>query len=330
MKAVIATQRKYNIDSVYSDIREKLEKTYTLLPDLTTLDDLKTRDDVKYVDYIFSTWGMFVLTKEEIKKYLPNLKAVFYSAGTVQSFARPFIECGIKVYSAWKANGVPVSEVTFAQIILANKGFYRRRVTDYTLWNNDDKDLHYPGNYKTNVGLLGCGAIGKKVVSLLKTTDLNVFVFDPFLSDDEAKKMGITKCSLLDIFKTCHVISNHLANNEQTKNIINKECFDNMQDDAIFINTGRGSQVDKNAFLNAMKEHPNRLALIDVLDPFEPPKDGDEIFNYDNIIVSPHIAGSIGNECKRMADYMYNESVLLTKGEKTNYEVTLKMLETMA
>lgn len=77
------------------------------------------------VEYVFSTWGMPVFTEEEIKAVFPNLKYVFYGAGSVQQFARPFLNCGVKVCSAWAANGVPVAEYTVAQIILANKGFYQ-------------------------------------------------------------------------------------------------------------------------------------------------------------------------------------------------------------
>ncbi|MBR3780135.1 MAG: hypothetical protein IKK63_02910 [Clostridia bacterium] len=73
----------------------------------------------------FSTWGMPQLTKEEIANYMPKLKAVFYSAGTVQYFARPFLESGIKVFSAFAANAVPVAEYTFAQITLAAKGYFQ-------------------------------------------------------------------------------------------------------------------------------------------------------------------------------------------------------------
>ena len=76
-----------------------------------------TKDDVlsdpkkfKATEFIFSTWGMPAFTEEEIKSCLPSLKAVFYGAGTVQTFARPFLNCGVKVFSAWAANAVPVAE----------------------------------------------------------------------------------------------------------------------------------------------------------------------------------------------------------------------------
>ena len=83
---------------------------------LSKNDIIASPADFTDTECIFSTWGMPSFTSEEIKKYLPSLKAIFYGAGTVQHFARPFIESGIKVFSAWGANAVPVAEYTVAQI----------------------------------------------------------------------------------------------------------------------------------------------------------------------------------------------------------------------
>jgi phosphoglycerate dehydrogenase-like enzyme len=90
----------------------------------TKADIEKDPDAFAEVEIIFSTWGMPKFTEEEIGCYLPSLKCVFYGAGTVQSFARPFLARGVKVFSAWAANAVPVAQMTVAQIILANKGYY--------------------------------------------------------------------------------------------------------------------------------------------------------------------------------------------------------------
>ena len=74
--------------------------------------------------YAFSTWGMPVYSEEEIRKYLPSLKAVFYAAGAVKSFAAPFLNAGVRIFSARDANALPVIETAVSQILLANKGFY--------------------------------------------------------------------------------------------------------------------------------------------------------------------------------------------------------------
>ena len=68
---------------------------------------------------------MPALGKEQILAYFPSLKAVFYAAGSVQGFAREYLEAGVQVFSAWAANAVPVAEFTVAQILLAGKGYFQ-------------------------------------------------------------------------------------------------------------------------------------------------------------------------------------------------------------
>ena len=73
-------------------------------------------------EFIFSTWGMPSFSEEEIKSCFPRLRAIFYAAGTVQSFARPFLHCGVKVFSAWMANAVPVAEGVEQPVAVASSG----------------------------------------------------------------------------------------------------------------------------------------------------------------------------------------------------------------
>ena len=82
------------------------------------------RERLAKTEYLFSTWGMPVLDEATIREYLPALKAVFYAAGSVQEFARPYLNCGVKVFSAWAANAVPVAEFTVAEIVLSGKGYF--------------------------------------------------------------------------------------------------------------------------------------------------------------------------------------------------------------
>ena len=331
MKAVIMTERPQNIDAVYSeDLKNRLASELEMLSPCVSKDELISRGDLRDVEIVFSTWGILRLTKDEIKAYLPKLKAVFYAAGTVQYFARPFIESGVKVFSAWAANSVPVAEIAASEIILANKGFFQRRVRARSEWKTEDPEGLYHGNFRSKVGLLGAGMIGKGVIRNLAHTDLDIYVFDPFLPDEKAAELGVTKKSLDWIFENCRVISNHLANNEQTRGMINKTHFDKMQKGAVFVNTGRGAQVVEADMIAAMKADPTKAAILDVTDPVEPPEESSELYTLDNVYLTPHVAGSIGGECFRLAEYMYGEYRAFAAGEKTKYEVTAKMLETMA
>ena len=334
MKTVFLANDRTKVESVYS--AETMER----LTRLTDIDVTKIycKDDVianpelfREVEYIFTTWSMPGFEEDEIKKYLPSVKAVFYAAGSVQYFARQFIHCGAKVFSSWAANAVPVAEFTVAEILLANKGFYvsaqlqkegkRQEAMDYV--------LAHRGNYGCTVGIIGAGMIGALTIELLKAFKLKVLVFDPFLSDERAEKLGVEKCSLERIFSECSVISNHLANNAQTKGMLNGKLFSLMQDYATFLNTGRGAQVVEEDLIEALEKNPTLTAVLDVTEP-EPPLPDSKFYTLPNVILTPHAAGSQSDEFYRMSEYAVNEYEKLVSGQPTSYEVTLKMLETMA
>lgn len=313
---------------------KKLEEKLDFIPHFYTEKELKDgteHAELSKVEYVFSTWGMAKLTEAEIAALFPSLKAVFYAAGTVQYFARPFLERGVRVFSAWMANAVPVAEYTVAQIILANKGFFKSSVpcSRGNRAEASEKFSHYPGNYGAKIGIIGAGAIGKLVIQRLKTYSLEVFVFDPFLPDETAQMLGVKKVSLETLFSECDVVSNHLANNAQTKGMLDGRLFRSMRPYATFLNTGRGAQVVENDLIATLESRPDLTAILDVTDP-EPPEETSGFFRLDNCILTPHTAGSSGEEVKRMAEYMYEEFCRIENTETPLYEVTKKMLETMA
>ncbi|HBL40909.1 MAG TPA: hypothetical protein DDY98_04790 [Ruminococcaceae bacterium] len=299
--------------------------------DAAFIEQNKSTRRFQAVEYIFSTWGMVTLNADEVKRIFPALKAVFYAAGSVQHFAKPFMENGVRIFSAWGANAVPVAEVAVSEIILANKGFFQTLHNGQTdQWTQHDSGKPYPGNYNTSIGILGAGMIGTLVIQMLKNYKLNVFVFDPFLPEEKVRELGVTKLERIEeVFERCSVISNHLANNAQTENIINRSCFEKMGENAVFLNTGRGRQVNENDLIDALTQKPNRAAVLDVTYP-EPPESGSRLYSMSNVFLSPHLAGSIGNEIQRMGEYMLNEFLLFSQGQATRYEVSEKMLATMA
>ena len=335
MKSVFMGMEK-NIDYVYDEasfsrLHELCDLTHT--PIITRENFKEYKEELRDTEFAFSTWGMDHYTVEEIKEYFPSLRALFYAAGTVKDFAREFLEAGVKVFSAWGANAVPVAEYAVAQIILANKGFY----TAMHLCTQNPADrasAHaifkaHKGNYGARIGLLGLGMIGTMVAERLEDYELEVVAFDPFCSVERAASLGVTLVSLEELFSTCDVISNHLANKPETVGIINHELIFSMKEDVTFINTGRGAQVDEDSLAEFMAFHPFATAVLDVTDP-EPPLPSSPLFGKMNIYITPHIAGSSGDEVHRMAKYMCEECDKLIKGEPCRWEVTLEMLKTMA
>lgn len=318
----------------HGDCFAALQKEADLEPTLYTKDDvLKDPQAFSKVETIFTTWGMPAFTEEEIRNAFPSLKAVYYAAGSVRYFAAPFLSCGVRVHSAWAANAVPVAECTTAQILLANKGFFKscrlcskeRALRDEAKRYAEEKS----GNFDASVGIIGAGMIGKMVIRALKSYDLKVLAYDKFLSKEELAALGAEKVTLDALFSRCDTISNHIANLPETVGMLRYEHFSRMKKNATFINTGRGAQVVEEDLLRALIEEPDRTAILDVTDP-EPPFENSKLYNLPNVFLTPHIAGSSGNEVRRMGEYMLEEYRRGAQNERFLYEVTPKMLETMA
>ena len=337
MKAIFLCNDREKINYVFSDAEKKR---------LSSLVDIDTEKIYTYeslhnekhlfsdVEYIFSTWGIPCKQVPEnfVGEYLPNLKAVFYAAGSVKHFANYYYSHGVRIFSAYAANAIPVAEFTVAEIILANKGFFEA-ARSYNCCDSrhpaSAESNKHNGNYLANVGVIGAGAIGKHVIKLLSQYKLNILVYDKFLSEDDVMALGAKKADICEIFKTCDVISNHLANVPETVGIFKKEHFSSMKPHATFINTGRGAQVNERDMLDVLEERNDIMALLDVT-ANEPPTNDNRFYSLNNVILTPHIAGSRSRETERMAEYMIDEFERYLKGEKLLYEITPQMLDTMA
>lgn len=321
MKTIYLCEKEQNVRNVFA----------TGEPVYGKADLLADPDSFQDTEYFFSTWGIPGFTEEELSAYLPNLKAVFYGAGSVQHFARPFLNRGIRVFSAWAANAVPVAEYTVAQIVLANKGFYGSSRINKA---GDRKEARayfaaFPGNYGAKVGIIGAGMIGSMVIDRLREYDLEVLVSSINMTQEDAKALGVTLASMETIFAECSVISNHLADNPQTKGMLDGKLFEKMVPYATFLNTGRGAQVVEADLIRVLQARPDLTAVLDVTEP-EPPVAESPLYSLPNCVLTPHIAGSAGNEVRRMGEYMKAQYENLTQGRPCQYEVTLEMLKTMA
>ena len=179
------------------------------------------------------------------------------------------------------------------------------------------------------MGILGAGMIGSHVCQLLKSYDLDVLVYDPFASDEKLAGLNAKRATLEEIFSECQTISCHIANLPTTKGMLKYEHFSRMRENATFINTGRGAQIVEVDLIRALKEVPTRTALLDVTFP-EPPEADSPFWTMQNVFLTPHIAGSMGKEVARMGSYMAEDFTRVLNGDAPKWEVTLKMLETMA
>lgn len=331
-KAAIICDNAASVDYVFASGRkEALAQAVSLHPVILNSKNLEDEaPSLKDIEVLFSTWGMPALSPAQID-LLPSLKVVFYAAGSVKGFAEPFLDKGIAVVSAWRANAIPVAEFALAQILLSCKGYFlnSRMTTGPEFWKSGGPSRVGRGVFGEKVGLIGCGMIARHLIGLLKPFNLKVMVHDPYLSKEDAASLGVENVELSRLFSECYVISNHLPNLESLRGVLGKELFASMRENATFINTGRGAQVDEAALIEVLTVRSDITALLDVTCP-EPPVAASLFYKLPNVRLSSHIAGSMNDEVVRMADYVLEDFSNWDAGRPLKHAVTKAMLANMA
>ena len=271
-------------------------------------------------EVILTSWGAPRMD-EAFLNAAPGLRAVFHGAGSIRSFATPeFWRRGIIVTSAADANAVPVAEYTFATILLALKAFWQYAARTRTGQGWGDHTREIGGTYGSTVGLISCGTIARKVIARLADCDVHCIVYDPFLSDREAAALAVEPCSLRELFRRADVVSLHTPELPETKGLITGELLDSLKRGATFINTARGALVREVEMIEVLRRRPDLQAVLDVCDP-EPPAPDSPLLTLPNVVLTPHIAGSMGPECRRLGRCMVDEMHRYVTGEPLRWQI---------
>lgn len=309
-------------DDIYGPREKKeIQARLEIEEPLITRESYATTDRVWYgVETILSGWGMVAMDKVFLRRF-PDLELILYGAGTVQALVTPeFWDRNIRITSAYGANAVPVAEFTLSQILFSLKHGWRH-VRDIRLQKRLTKGHRPPGGYGSTVGLISLGMVGQLVAQKLQSFDLNVIAYDPFLNPDDAAKWNVTLCSLEEIFARADVVSCHSPWTKQTERMIRGRHFAMMKPHATFINTARGAVIAENEMIEMLHERPDLFALLDVTHP-EPPAEGSPLYTLENVVLTPHLAGSLGRECRRMGSYMIEELDRYLAGQPLRYGIT--------
>lgn len=271
-----------------------------LLPqDLSAPDAAKA---LRSAEVLLSCWGAPRLD-EQLLAAAPALKAVIHAAGTVKGLVTAACwERGITVSSAAWANALPVAEYTVAAVLLSNKRILDlhdayRRTRGALDWRERYAGI---GNYRRTVGIVGASRIGRRVIELLRPYDIDLLVHDPYLGDAEASELGVRRCELDELCAGSDVVSLHAPQLPGTERMIDGRRLALMRDGATLINTARGALVDTEALIAELRSGRLR-AVIDVTEPEVLPPDS-PLYDLPNVLLTPHIAGSFGNELRRMGD----------------------------
>jgi phosphoglycerate dehydrogenase-like enzyme len=222
-----------------------------------------------------------------------------------------------------------VAEYTLSQILFSLKNGWQitRKVRKQRTFHFNEFPM--PGAYKRTVGLISLSQVGRKTLELLEPFDLDIVAYDPFVDDEEAEKLGVKLVSLEELFKISDIVSLHTPLLPETEGMITGDLLQRMKPHATFINTARGAIVKEDELIEVFQDREDLTAILDVTNP-EPPVSESPLYDLDNIVVTPHIAGSAGTEVARMGKMVTDEAIRYIQNEPLHYQITKEDYQTMA
>lgn len=182
-----------------------------------------------------------------------------------------------------------VAEHTIALMLALNKNLklYNCDIEKRYLWKYDSPEAPTRIENQT-LGIFGFGKIGKKVASLAKGLGMSVIACDPYRTEEEAKKLGVSLVDADTIYEEATVIANHMNLQSSNQAFFTKNEFEKMKKKPIFLNLGRGLSVNEEDLAKALDDGRIRAAGLDVLYDESPKLEGHILANRDNVIITPH------------------------------------------
>jgi phosphoglycerate dehydrogenase-like enzyme len=273
------------------------------------------------VEILLTSWGAPRLD-DTFLAAARNLRAVFHAAGSIRAFTTSASwRRGIVVTCAANRNADPVAEYALGTILLGLRGFWRFASGTRQGLGWGDHTRWVAGGYRSTVGLVSCGLIARKVLARLASYDVKCLMYDPYLSEEEALALGVELCSLEEVFSRADVVSLHTPELPETLGLITGKLIGSMKPNATFINTARGPIVREAEMIETLWRRPDLQAVLDVCDP-EPPAADSPLLTLPNVVLTPHIAGSMGPECRRLGRGMVDELRRYLAGEPLLWQVS--------
>lgn len=293
--------------------------------------DATHQQELHNLEVLITSWGAPAINASALAM-MPRLKLIAHLAGSVKGFVDSQAWArGILVTNAVAANAVPVAEYSLAAILFANKkvlhlaDYYRKHHANRAPWTREAPDV---GNYRKRVGIIGASAVGRKLIELLRPFDFQVAVYDPYLAMPEAQQLGVERTDLSTLLRQSDVVTLHAPLLTETRMMLGAREFGLMRDHATFINTARGAIIDQEALIRELKT--GRLfAVLDTTEPEVMPADS-PLYRLPNVLLTPHIAGSLGNEVERLADYIVDEVERFCGGKPLHFAVAIETIHRLA
>lgn len=223
----------------------------------------------------------------------------------------------VKVLNVPDSSHITVAEHAFTFVLACSRSL---KINDKSVrngtWATKDQRQTHDVMGKTLL-IIGLGRIGRALAVRAQAFDMNVIAYDAFVPAEVGAQMGVEMFeNLEDALKHADFVSLHTPLTPQTKGMFSDAQFDAMKDSAYFINCGRGPVCDEAALIRALKENKIAGAGLDCLE-IEPPEEDNDLFKFDNVLFTPHIAGNTIEASMRCSEILATTVLKALDGEET-------------
>ncbi len=242
---------------------------------------------VKDADIIIT---QFCPVNRKVMDACPNLKAIGVLRGGIENINLEYAALkDITVFNTPGRNATAVADFTVGMLIAECRNIAKaHKHLKKGSWIRDyDNAGMVPDLEEKTVGIIGFGAIGRKVAKRLHGFDMEILAYDPYVTEVPEY---VTLVSLEELMKRSMFVTLHMRLTEETEHIINQELLDKMRPDAYLINTARSGLIDEKALYQVLFEKKIKGAALDVFD-MEPPSADYPLVTLDNVTITPHLAG---------------------------------------
>lgn len=252
---------------------------------------------------------------KKVLKNCPNLRAISrYGAGYDRVDITAARELGIQVANTPGANAQAVAELSFALLLsLARSIPYLHTKTTSGKWvRSTGVEL-----YGKTLGIVGLGAIGKRVAACAEGFNMNLLAYDPYINKNYCNKYSISPVDFDTLTKEADFITLHLPLNDSTYHLIDRNAIDVMKPNAFIVNASRGGIIDESAAYEALSS--NRLGGLG-LDAFEQePPQASPLFSLPNVIATPHAGAHTVEATAAMADMAVDNLICMLNSKECKY-----------
>src|SRR3954469_563617 len=251
-------------------------------------------DPKTYGEYLADCDALLVrsavkVTKEVLQR-APKLRVIGRAGVGVDNVDLPAAtDAGVLVMNTPGGNAVSVAEHTLALMLSMARSIPQANASTKAGKWEKKKFLGNELRGKT-LGIVGLGAIGREVVKRAKPFEMRIVAYDPYVSPQTARDIGVELRPLSELFELSDYITLHVSLTPETEHMLNAEAFAKIKPGARIVNCARGELIDVEALQDALKSGKVAGAGLDVFEK-EPPGEI-PLFGLDAILATPHIAGS--------------------------------------